>query len=113
MNGFCDKCGGLLVVERVMDFYAPSSGWKCVNCGWCRRDHSPPAGEAIQPTGARISEPSDNPPRGTSMREANRRNANVPGSLIQGVSCIRGKGSVNRSPKEMKSWRRPCEAKGK
>lgn len=27
MNGLCDQCGGLLVVERVMDFYAPSFGW--------------------------------------------------------------------------------------
>ncbi len=30
----CQKCGGLLVAERHLDFYSPSTGWKCVNCGW-------------------------------------------------------------------------------
>lgn len=39
LNGLCHKCGGLLVVERTLDFYGPLPGWKCVNCGWYRRDH--------------------------------------------------------------------------
>mgnify|MGYP001593676996 CR=1 FL=1 len=30
----CQQCGGLLVAERHLDFYSPSTGWKCVNCGW-------------------------------------------------------------------------------
>lgn len=41
MNGSCQKCGGLLVVERVLDYYGPVAGLKCVNCGWYRRDTQP------------------------------------------------------------------------
>lgn len=38
MKGSCQKCGGLLVVERVLDYYGPLAGVKCVNCGWSCRD---------------------------------------------------------------------------
>lgn len=41
MKGSCQKCGGLLVVERVLDYYGPLAGVKCVNCGWSRRDPLP------------------------------------------------------------------------
>lgn len=41
MKGSCQKCGGLLVVERVLDYYGPLAGMKCVNCGWSRRDPLP------------------------------------------------------------------------
>lgn len=34
MTTTCQKCGGLLVAERSMDFYSRSARWKCVNCGW-------------------------------------------------------------------------------
>lgn len=37
VEGHCHKCGGFLVVERLLDFYGPMSGWKCINCGWSRR----------------------------------------------------------------------------
>lgn len=37
-NSLCHKCGGLLVVERVLDFYGPIFAWKCVNCGWFHRE---------------------------------------------------------------------------
>lgn len=40
-NHLCHKCEGLLVVERVLDFYGAKSGWKCVNCGWFRRESQP------------------------------------------------------------------------
>lgn len=35
----CHKCGGLLVAERLLDFYCPSARWKCVNCGWVHPEH--------------------------------------------------------------------------
>ncbi|MEO5955754.1 MAG: hypothetical protein ABIR36_08725 [Nitrospiraceae bacterium] len=41
-SSLCGKCGGFVVVERVLDFYGRTSGSKCVNCGWCRRDNEPP-----------------------------------------------------------------------
>jgi hypothetical protein len=41
MKGSCQKCGGLLVLERVLDYYGPLAGMKCVNCGWSRRDPLP------------------------------------------------------------------------
>lgn len=41
MKGSCQKCGGLLVVERVLDYYGPLAGVKCVNCGWSCRDPLP------------------------------------------------------------------------
>lgn len=50
MTGACQKCGGLLVVDRVLDYYGPMAGVKCVNCGWFRRDLQPwftPAGKSI------------------------------------------------------------------
>ena len=37
MNGSCRKCGGLMIVERVLDYYGPLTPLKCVNCG-CRWD---------------------------------------------------------------------------
>lgn len=39
----CQKCGGLLVVERVLDYYGPLAGMKCLNCGWMRRAPRPEA----------------------------------------------------------------------
>jgi hypothetical protein len=41
MNGACQKCGGLLIVERVVDYYGPVAGVRCVNCGWHRRNVQP------------------------------------------------------------------------
>ncbi|MCC6141398.1 MAG: hypothetical protein IT389_12385 [Nitrospira sp.] len=49
MKSSCQKCGGLLVIERVLEYYGPMAGMKCVNCGWYRRDLQPwfkPAGGA-------------------------------------------------------------------
>lgn len=35
MSQACRKCGGFLIVERVLDYYGASTPLKCVNCG-CR-----------------------------------------------------------------------------
>ena len=35
----CHKCGGLLLSERILDFYAHPEHWKCINCGWHRQDN--------------------------------------------------------------------------
>ncbi len=52
MKGSCQKCGGLLVIERVLDYYGPLAGVKCVNCGWFRRkapsSHSSTSGMAAR-----------------------------------------------------------------
>jgi hypothetical protein len=32
MTSTCVKCGGLLIADRMLDFYQPN-GWRCVNCG--------------------------------------------------------------------------------
>ena len=32
MTSTCLKCGGLLIADRMVDFYQPT-GWRCVNCG--------------------------------------------------------------------------------
>jgi len=37
MTSHCAKCGGLVVLEEILDFYR-MTGWRCVNCGWNRRD---------------------------------------------------------------------------
>lgn len=37
MMASCVKCGGLIVLEQILDFYR-MSGWRCVNCGWNRGD---------------------------------------------------------------------------
>jgi hypothetical protein len=37
MKGSCRKCGGFMIVERVLDYYGPLTPLKCVNCG-CRWD---------------------------------------------------------------------------
>ncbi len=37
MTSSCDKCGGLLLGERVLDYYQVRR-WKCVNCGRARED---------------------------------------------------------------------------
>ncbi len=34
VNGACRKCGGFLIVERVLDYHSPTAGMKCINCGW-------------------------------------------------------------------------------
>ena len=36
MNGSCRKCGGFLIVDRVLDYHSPTAGVKCINCGWYR-----------------------------------------------------------------------------
>ena len=41
MNRSCEKCGGLLVTELLLDYYGPWAGLKCINCGWSRRDPLP------------------------------------------------------------------------
>lgn len=37
MTSTCEKCGGLLIGEQVLDYYQ-TRRWKCVNCGWYRGD---------------------------------------------------------------------------
>ena len=37
MKTNCLKCGGLMVSEKVLDFYG-AHDWKCVNCGWFQRE---------------------------------------------------------------------------
>lgn len=32
----CQKCNGLLISERILEFYAHTDRWKCINCGWSR-----------------------------------------------------------------------------
>lgn len=34
MTTTCQKCRGLLVAERHLDFYSRSARWKCLNCEW-------------------------------------------------------------------------------
>lgn len=36
MTKSCPKCSGLMVAEQFLEFYGPSTGWKCINCGWLR-----------------------------------------------------------------------------
>ena len=38
MTTACQKCRGLLVAERPLDFYSPVARWKCINCGWSRTE---------------------------------------------------------------------------
>ena len=35
INGTCRKCGGFLIVERVLDYHSPTAGMKCINVGVC------------------------------------------------------------------------------
>jgi len=37
MKTNCLKCGDLMVSEKVVDFYG-ANDWKCINCGWPRRE---------------------------------------------------------------------------
>lgn len=37
MTLICEKCGGLLVGDQELDNYQ-AERWKCINCGWYRRD---------------------------------------------------------------------------
>ena len=46
INGACRKCGGFLIVERVLDYHSPTAGMKCINCGWYRLDAQPSLGPA-------------------------------------------------------------------
>lgn len=32
----CQKCNGLLISERILEFYSHTDRWKCINCGWSR-----------------------------------------------------------------------------
>ena len=38
MKTNCLKCGGLMVSEKVLDFYGAHDR-KCVNCGWFQREY--------------------------------------------------------------------------
>lgn len=29
----CLKCGGYMIIEQVLDFYAKEAKWRCINCG--------------------------------------------------------------------------------
>lgn len=29
----CLKCGGYMIIDRVLDFYAKEAKWRCINCG--------------------------------------------------------------------------------
>jgi len=49
VNGACRKCGGFLIVERVLDYHSPTVGMKCINCGWYRLDSQPALGQAHGP----------------------------------------------------------------
>lgn len=53
MKSSCVRCGGLLVLEEILDFYR-MVGWRCVNCGWNRRDlhWSPPVERRAMRRGA-------------------------------------------------------------
>lgn len=44
INGSCRKCGGFLIVERVLEYHSPTDEMKCINCGWYRRDVQPSLG---------------------------------------------------------------------
>jgi len=46
MTGSCRKCGGFLMVERVLDYQSPTDGVKCINCGWYCLDVQPSLGQA-------------------------------------------------------------------
>lgn len=37
MKSTCRRCGGFVVDEQVLDYYQ-ASRWRCVNCGWYRRE---------------------------------------------------------------------------
>lgn len=37
MTSICKRCGGFLVGEQALDYYQTRC-WKCVNCGWYRRE---------------------------------------------------------------------------
>lgn len=47
MNGSCRKCGGFMVVERVLDYHSPTAGMKCINCGWYRLDLQQAVGSTV------------------------------------------------------------------
>lgn len=55
MTGSCRKCGGFLIVERVLDYHSSTDGMKCINCGWRRRDVQPSFGppDGVRNRGAR------------------------------------------------------------
>jgi transposase-like protein len=36
----CPKCGGLMIMERLFQYYGPESGWRCINCGGQRVDRA-------------------------------------------------------------------------
>ncbi len=36
----CPKCRGFMIAEQLVEYYGPSSGWRCINCGW-QRPESP------------------------------------------------------------------------
>ncbi len=34
----CQKCNGLLISERILEFYAHAERWKCITCSSIKRD---------------------------------------------------------------------------
>ena len=52
----CGKCGGYMIIERVLDFYAKETKWRCINCGATRDTLS-------SLMKARNASPLSNPPR--------------------------------------------------
>lgn len=37
MTPTCKRCGGLVIGEQSLDYYQTHC-WRCVNCGWHRRE---------------------------------------------------------------------------
>ena len=54
IDGACRKCGGFLIVERVLDYHSQTAGMKCINCGWYRSElqASPDPAEVVRSRGA-------------------------------------------------------------
>lgn len=48
MTSICDRCGGRVIGERVPDYYQARQ-WRCVNCGWYRKDTQLRPGRVICP----------------------------------------------------------------
>ena len=40
----CLKCGGYMILERVVDFYAKETKWRCINCGFVHEGPEAPKG---------------------------------------------------------------------
>ena len=47
MKSTCGRCGGFVVDEQVLDYYQ-ASRWRCVNCGWYRRETEISSSRAVR-----------------------------------------------------------------